>query len=444
MPRRIQRRDVLAGIGSAGVVGLAGCTGNGDDDDDTGDDATPTPEPDVDYPVDVVMIVGFPQSGIQLFRDYYAEFDEDPDLDIIVPDGLIDATLPDEVGSPMDNVSGTVPAAAGPGADFFADLYEEEYDSEPGAFNSHAYDAMAVSILASVAAGETSGPEIRDRMRTVANPNGESFGPEDLPEAVEAVAAGDAINYEGASSGVDFDANGDMQAVSYDIVNFEGGEIIVEDTIDFEGEADGDGGVQEDPVGVDTFEAEVGVLMPETGDLGPLGGPIRDGALLAATQVNDADLNVTVDTQVEDTQTDPQAGISGANSLVNAGYPIVVGPAASNVNFQVIDQVYVPNSVVGISPSSTAPDVSFVEDDGYIFRTAPSDALQGPVMAEVAMDRLGASSTGTLFLNDDYGQALEESYVDGFEARNGTVHNRVSFEPEQPSYSAQWAEVLEE
>jgi len=50
--------------------------------------------------------------------------------------------------------------------------------------------------------------------------------------------------------------------------------------------------------------------MPETGDLGSLGGPIRDGALLAAIQVNDADLNVTVNTRVEDTQTDPQAGIS--------------------------------------------------------------------------------------------------------------------------------------
>jgi len=49
--------------------------------------------------------------------------------------------------------------------------------------------------------------------------------------------------------------------------------------------------------------------MPETGDLGSLGGPIRDGALLAAIQVNDADLNVTVNTRVEDTQTDPQAGI---------------------------------------------------------------------------------------------------------------------------------------
>lgn len=441
--RKIQRREVLAGIGTAGLLGIAGCA---EEEPDNGEPAdTPTPEPDEEIdPVDSVMVVGFPQSGIQIFRDYYAEFADDyPDLDIIVPDGLIDSELPVEVDNPMNNVIGTEPAAAGPGAEFFADLYEDTYDTAPGVFNSHAYDAMAVSVLASVAAGDHSGPEIRDRMRTVANPNGEEFGPESLPEAVEAVAAGDAINFQGASSSVNFDVNGDMSAVSYNIVDFRDGELETIDTVPFDVEGPEGEAPAEDPVGVDSFEAMVGVLMPETGDLGPLGGPIRDAALLAATQINDADLNVTVETSVEDTQTDPQVGISGAESLVGAGYPIVVGPASSVVNFQVIDQVYLPNAVVGISPSSTAPEVTDLEDDGFIFRTAPSDALQGPVMAEIMYDQFDAQSTSTLFLNDDYGQALEESYAAAFEDFTGDVRSRVSFEPEQPSYSAQWADVLE-
>jgi len=38
------------------------------------------------------MVVGFPESGIQLFRDFYSGFASDvPELDIIVPDGLIDS-----------------------------------------------------------------------------------------------------------------------------------------------------------------------------------------------------------------------------------------------------------------------------------------------------------------------------------------------------------------
>lgn len=432
MNRNIQRRDVLKGAGAAGLAAFAGCTGNGNGNGD-GEGAP-----------DSVMVVGFPQSGIQLFRDYYQEYHDDHEVDIIVPDGLIDNDLPGDVDNDMNNVTGTAPAAEGPGADFFATRYEEEYDEAPSVFNSHAYDAMAVSVLAAVATGENDGAGIRDRMATVANPEGEEFGPSDLPDAVEAVAAGDDINYQGASSSVDFDGNGDMTAVSYDIMDFEGGEISVIDTIDFAAEDAAGDVTMEDPVGVDgSFEAQVGILMPLTGDLGPLGTTIRDGAELAAMQINDAGLDVTVDTRVEDTETDPQAGISGANALVDAGYPAVVGPAASNVNFQVTDQVFIPNSVVGISPSSTAPGVSDLDDDGFIFRTAPSDALQGPVMAEVVVDRLEHDNTGTLYLNDEYGQALEESYVNGFEELDGEVRQRVSFEPEQPSYTSQWDEVLD-
>ncbi|RAW46126.1 branched-chain amino acid ABC transporter substrate-binding protein [Halorubrum sp. 48-1-W] len=440
MRRKIQRRDVLKGAGAAGIATLAGCSTEGGDGDGDGSDGDGAP--------DAVMVVGFPESGIQLFRDFYSEFADDvPDLDIIVPDGLIDTDLPGEVDNDMNNVIGTAPSAGGPGADFFADLYEEEYDTSPAVFNAQAYDAMAVEILAATAAGENDGSAIRDRIRTVANPGGDEFGPEDLPEAVETVAGGDPVHYVGASSSVDFDVNGDIATAAYDVRDFQDGEIETLDTLEFGNELSDEDqdATAEDPVGVDEFEARIGVLMPETGDLGPLGGPIRDGALLAATQVNDAGLNVTVDTRVEDTQTDPQAGISGANALVDAGFGAVVGPAASNVNLQVADQVFIPNGVVGISPSSTSPDVTELDDDDYVFRTAPSDLLQGPAMAQLASgDRVGAESSGTLYLNDAYGQSLEEEYAAAFEENGGEVTERVSFEPAQSTYTSQWSSVLNE
>ncbi|WP_200530749.1 ABC transporter substrate-binding protein [Halorubrum sp. LN27] len=465
--KRIQRRDVLKGAGVAGIAALAGCStesGDGSDGSDgedgsdgsdggdgmDGDDGSDGSDgSDGGSAPDAVMVVGFPESGIQLFRDFYSEFaDGAPDLDIVVPDGLIDASLPGEVDNDMNNVIGTAPSAGGPGAEFFADSYESEYDSAPGVFTAQAYDAMAVEILAATAAGENDGEAIRDRIRTVANPGGEEFGPENLPEAVETVAAGDPVHYVGASSSVDFDVNGDIATAAYDVQDFQDGEIVTLDTLEFGNElSDEDlNATAADPVGIDgEFEAKIGVLMPETGDLGPLGGPIRDGALLAATQVNDAGLDITVDTRVEDTQTDPQAGISGANALVDAGYGAVVGPASSNVNLQVADQVYIPNGVVGISPSSTSPDVTDLDDNGYVFRTAPSDLLQGPAMAELALgDMVGAESSGTLYLNDAYGQSLEEQYVAAFEDNGGAIGERVSFEPAQATYTSQWSSVLEE
>jgi ABC-type branched-subunit amino acid transport system substrate-binding protein len=180
---------------------------------------------------DMMVIIGYPASGIQIFRDYYAEFDTG--AEIVVTDGLKDPNLPGEVGSDMTNVIGTAPTAAGPGADFFSDAFESEYGNAPGVFTSQAYDATAVAMLANIAAGENTGVGVRDNLRAVANPGGTEYGPAELADAVAAVAAGDEVNYVGASSSVDFDDNGDMQSVTYEIFSFTADGVETSSTIDF-------------------------------------------------------------------------------------------------------------------------------------------------------------------------------------------------------------------
>ncbi|MFW5949185.1 MAG: ABC transporter substrate-binding protein, partial [Halolamina sp.] len=182
---------------------------------------------------ETLVVIGYPASGVQLFRDYYSDYDSGED--IVVTDGLIDNDLPDEVDNDMANVTGTAPKASGPGRDAFDELYMEEYDREPGVFNAHAYDATAVCFLANVYAGENSGPEVRDNMRAAANADGEEFAPGELVEAVEAAAAGDEINYQGASSEIEFDDNGDMTAVSYGIYEVQDRAFEEVDEIEFGG-----------------------------------------------------------------------------------------------------------------------------------------------------------------------------------------------------------------
>jgi branched-chain amino acid transport system substrate-binding protein len=415
----LDRRTVLKLLGASGLTaGIAGCVGG--DDDGGGDDDD--------------------SSGDGSGDDSGSDDGTDGNLPVIVPDGLIDSSLPGEVGNPMNNVWGTAPAATGPSADRFAELYQEEWGSEPGVFNAHAYDAAALVVLANARAGENDGVAIRDSMRAIANPGGEVVTANNLAEGLEMAAQGTNIQYQGASSICNFDENGDMQAVSYDVNRYQDGEIETIRTLDFGESSDGDGssgGGGSGGGGEMNREIKYGVLMPETGDLGSLGVPIRDGARLVARQL-EGETSFTFDVGTADTQTDPQAGISSANSLVDSGYPAVVGPAASNVNLQVTRQSFIPNEVVGISPSSTAPAVTNLDDSDYIFRTAPSDALQGPVIAQVAAEDLEASSTSTMFLNDAYGQALEEAFVNAFESeQGGEILERVSFEPQQPSYSSQ-------
>jgi len=461
MSRRISRRNVIRGVGAAGVVGLAGCGGDGDGDGGDGDGGTPTPSDGdgdggtaTDTPgdgdgdggamlPDVLTVIGYPASGITIFRDYYSDYSPD-DVEILVPDGLQDPEMQQQIGNPMENVTGTAPSAAGPNREAFTSLYRDEYGSAPGIFTSHTFDAVAILILANAAAGENSGPAVQGQMRRVANGQGMEVGPGNLVEGVNAAAAGEQVNYQGASSPTDFDQRGDPAAAAYDVWKFapdtDAGVETLE-TLDFSG-SPGGSRADSSPGGTDRT-AMVGLLLPETGDLASVGQPMIRAGELAAQVVNDGNADITVDLQFEDSQTSPQAGVNAANSLINAGYPAIAGPASSGVNVPVSQQAYIPNQVVGCSPSSTALSVSFLEDDDYIFRTAPSDLLQGQVLAQVAADTLGGSTTSTMFVNNDYGQQLSDQYTGTFtEDHGGEVWQTVAFQKEQSSYTSILSQAL--
>ncbi|MFC6835372.1 ABC transporter substrate-binding protein [Halomarina ordinaria] len=189
-------------------------------------------------------------------------------------------------------------------------------------------------------------------------------------------------------------------------------------------------------------ELSVGVLMPLTGDLGTLGQPIANGAELPVTQLESADTSYTINSQTEDTATDPNQGVTAAESLVNAGFPAVTGAASSAVTIQVANQVFVPEGVAMCSPASTSPDITDLEDEGLVYRTPPADNIQGPVLAQVAADE-GASTASTIFVNNDYGQLLSETFSEAFESeQDGTVQQTVSLQPGQSSYSSQLQQAL--
>jgi len=179
-----------------------------------------------------------------------------------------------------------------------------------------------------------------------------------------------------------------------------------------------------------------GFLLPLTGDLGALGTAMRDAGTMATSQVNDADNGITVDTQEEDTQTTVPDAISGANALVNAGYPMMVGGATSNI--EIGNQVFVPNEMVACSPSNTLPTLRTFDDDGFFYRTTPGDRYQGFAMAQAASEQLdGIETAATTYINDDYGQLLSQWFTDHFEQGfGGSVQQQVVHDPTESSYSS--------
>jgi ABC-type branched-subunit amino acid transport system substrate-binding protein len=390
----------------------------------------------------MLTVVGYPEDGIQLFRDFYSSYGDD--TAILIPDGLRDPDLPGQVGDDMSNITGTAPAAGGPAQSAYESLYQDVYGESPGVFSSQSYDSAAVGILANAAAGENSGTAIRDQMRNIANPDGMEVTPDNFVEGVEAAANGEPVNYQGASSSVNFDQNGDPASAAYALWEFSDDGTTTIRTENFQGaNPDGAGPSADEMPGGMGREIMLGILLPETGALASTGESMINASQIPAQQVNESDIDLTVDTQLEDTETNSQSGVSAANSLVNAGYPYICGTASSGVNVPVCQEVLIPGEIVGCSPSSTALSVTNLDDNDYIFRTAPSDRLQGRVMAQVASEEIEAESCATLYINNDYGQQLSERFSSVFEDEfDGSVWRQVAFNQGESSYSSVVSEAM--
>ncbi len=91
-----------------------------------------------------------------------------------------------------------------------------------------------------------------------------------------------------------------------------------------------------------------------------------------------------------------------------------------------------------ISPSATSPALTTAEDDGLFFRTAPSDAREGEVMADILTEK-GIKSIALTYTNNDYGKGLAEAIAAAFAAKGGTVTINAAHEDGKADYSAEVA-----
>jgi len=184
---------------------------------------------------------------------------------------------------------------------------------------------------------------------------------------------------------------------------------------------------------------KIGVLMSMTGDLASYGPDISKGVELAKKHLNEAGgiLGGNVETVIKDDQTNPTAGVDAAKKLIELDkVPAIVGALSSGVTMAVAESAAVPNKVVLISPASTSPAVAALKDDNYVYRTTPSDALQGVVLGKLAYD-LGFKKAASLYVNNAYGQGLADEFAKAYAKLGGRVTASVAIEQEQPSYDAE-------
>jgi branched-chain amino acid transport system substrate-binding protein len=192
-------------------------------------------------------------------------------------------------------------------------------------------------------------------------------------------------------------------------------------------------------------EITLGVLLGFTGPVESLAPPIAQSAELAIAEVSDSGAllgGTTVNAERGDsTCIDAAAATAAAERLVSSvGVSGIMGAMCSGATTAVLQNVALPNGVVMISPSATSPALSTMEDDGLFFRTAPSDARQGEIIAEVLMDR-GVDSIALTYTNNDYGKGLSDSIQAAYEDMGGEVTIVAPHEDGKGDYSAEVASL---
>lgn len=178
---------------------------------------------------DVILFGGYTPDGIQIFKEWFQlglagtwmgpgfAFDQNfikgigPQASegIIVVEGA-----PNTASSAYRNANALYRKAHGEDADFFVSM---GYDH-----------LMAVALAILEAKGESSGNAIKTHLRKVVNPPGKIVGT--WAEAAPLIRAGQKVNYEGASSALDFDDNGDART-DFGIYRVRGGKWALDQTI---------------------------------------------------------------------------------------------------------------------------------------------------------------------------------------------------------------------
>ena len=188
-------------------------------------------------------------------------------------------------------------------------------------------------------------------------------------------------------------------------------------------------------------DVKIGILIGFTGPIESLTGHMANAAEAAMAEVNASGKakNNYISVRGDDTCTDAAAATAATERAVTAeGVKGIIGGDCSGVTRAMLTNVAMPNGIVMVSPSATSPALTNDPDNGLFFRTAPSDAREGEVMADILTEK-GVKSIALTYSNSDYGKGLAESIANAFTAKGGVVTINAAHDDGKADYSAEVA-----
>jgi branched-chain amino acid transport system substrate-binding protein len=193
--------------------------------------------------------------------------------------------------------------------------------------------------------------------------------------------------------------------------------------------------------GVAMADVKVGFLGGFTGPLKSMTPSIYKAAKLAVKHVNDQggvlDGQKIIMPNADTTCADTAAAAEAAGRLVNDEKVIaVVGALCSSATLAVAENVAIPNAVAVVSPASTSPAITTLDDNDLVFRTTPSDLYQGSVMARLLASK-GIKRIAITYVNNDYGKGFADALSAAFSANGGKIEANVPHEEGKADYRSE-------
>jgi len=212
-----------------------------------------------------------------------------------------------------------------------------------------------------------------------------------------------------------------------------------------------------------------GSVLPSTGPDQSIGLPMENSIRLAVSDFDSLanGLPPRVDGQARrpvvligcSDASDSDSAVRAAKHLASLGVPAIIGAAFSGVTIKVATEATIPAGVLLMSPSATSTAITDLADDGLVWRTAPSDAIQAtalaklvPLIEEQVRDELKLQESDPVKVaivhkGDAYGlglaTSLEQLLVFNGKAatQNGSQYDRIDYG--DPDGTTNYAEAVQ-
>ena len=329
-------------------------------------------------------------------------------------DGIADAAFLDDFSVPAiaNGVTATKPRAGSSAGDFVDDCSMDE-TCAGGIYTAETYDAV---MMIGQAAMMENGANMASHLNMLG------------------------VDYNGASGAHTFLDNGDVAGAGYDICGFDAlsSTDIYFTCMEWWSAIDG---IQATPFAGMTVS--IGFLNPMTGPIAVYAPGFGVAANVALGMMNIAGWNsgLQFEMVMVDSGCSGDVAAAGAQTLLDAGVVGVVGAACSGATMAA-------NAVLGaagipmISYASTNPGLSDATAYPHFFRVVPSDAIQGPALADVVTAD-GGSDVALLYMTNDYGSGLADSFAAAWADAGNTLCASIGYEDTTTDFTSQVQSVID-